>query len=60
MATLTETFNEGDKVRIAMPIHGRYGRGVIEKILWHDVYVRLNYKNILVHRYLNELTKLRN
>lgn len=47
--------NVGDKVRVTMPVHNLYCRGTIESISGYDIYVRLTYKNILVHRLFNEV-----
>lgn len=45
----------GDSVRIAMPIHGRYCLGRILSVDGYDVYVKLNYKGIEVHRLYHEV-----
>ena len=45
----------GDSVRVAMPIHGRYCLGKVIQVDGYDVYVKLNYKGIEVHRLINEV-----
>ena len=49
----------GDKVRISMPVLGKYNRGVICHRDGGDVYITLNYKSIVVHRYDNEITPIK-
>lgn len=50
-------FNINDIVKIMMPIHNKYNTGRIIFIEGYDVLVKLNYKNIIVHRYLSEIIK---
>lgn len=45
----------GDTVRISMPIYNRYCIGKVESVDGYDVYVRMNYRRILVHRYPCEI-----
>ena len=45
----------GDTVRVAMPIHGRYCLGKVIQVDGYDIYVKLNYKGIEVHRLINEV-----
>ncbi len=47
----------GSKVRVAMPLHGRYCLGEVIKIDGYDIYVKLNYKGIVVHRLINEIVE---
>ena len=48
----------GDSVRLKHPIDKRYVNGVVETIDGWNVYVKMKYKGILVHRYPNELIKI--
>lgn len=45
----------GDYVRISMPLHGRYCLGNVTKIDGGYVYIKLNYKGIVVERLLSEI-----
>lgn len=40
----------GDNVKILMSIHGRYCLGKVIRFDGYDVYVRLRYKGVEVHR----------
>lgn len=46
---------KGDKVRVTMPVHNLYCRGIIQKVDGFDIYVKLTYKGIVVHRLYNEV-----
>ena len=47
----------GDKVRIKQPFVGRYCIGTIVNIDGWHVYIKMNYKGIIIHRYPNEIIK---
>jgi hypothetical protein len=50
--------NKGDKVRVPkwMAIFGRYNRGVVTHVNGANVLVKLNFKQVICHSYINELT----
>jgi hypothetical protein len=52
------TFAVNDKVRIPkwMAVYKRYNRGVITYRNGAYLLVRLNYKNVMCHLYINEVT----
>lgn len=54
---MLKSVKKGDKVRISMPIHGRYCLGVVDSVNGFLVYVKLNYRGIVCERYKNEISK---
>jgi hypothetical protein len=50
---------KGDKVRVPkwMAIGGYYNRGVVTYVNGANVLVKLNFKGVICHLYLNELTQ---
>jgi len=51
-------FNVGDKVRVPKwaAVSGRYNKGVITYKNGANVMVKLNYKDVMCHLYINEIT----
>lgn len=51
-------FKVGEKVRVPkwMAVHKRYNRGIITLVDGANVLVKLNYKDVVCHLYITEIT----